>query len=71
MKIADLRILRHERPNISPHAPGRYDLGQLSYGLAEPIAIDGEGYAIVPDRPGLGIDPDWDLLRSGTAEKLN
>jgi L-alanine-DL-glutamate epimerase-like enolase superfamily enzyme len=56
---------------LAPHAPGRYDLGHLSYGLAEPIAVDGEGYATVPGRPGLGIEPDWDLLRSGAAEELS
>jgi L-alanine-DL-glutamate epimerase-like enolase superfamily enzyme len=56
---------------LVPHAPGRYDLDHLSYGLAEPIAIDRDGYATVPDRPGLGIDPDWDLLRSGAAAELS
>ena len=44
-----------------------YDLDHLIYGLTEPIAIDGEGFASLPDRPGLGIDVDWALLRSGTS----
>jgi L-alanine-DL-glutamate epimerase-like enolase superfamily enzyme len=51
------------------HAPGRHDLEHLSYGLAEPIAIE-DGYASVPDRPGLGIEVDWDLLRSGRSTEL-
>jgi L-alanine-DL-glutamate epimerase-like enolase superfamily enzyme len=48
---------------LVPHQPGRYDLDHLSYGLTEPIAIDADGFACLPDRTGLGID--WDLLRSG------
>ena len=50
---------------LVPHAPGSYDLDHLSYGLAEPIAIDGEGSVHVPERPGLGIEPDWDRLNAG------
>ena len=49
---------------LVPHAPGSYDLDHLSYGLAEPITIDGNGNVHAPERPGLGIDPDWDLLGS-------
>lgn len=56
---------------LTPHAAGSYDLGHLSYGLAEPISIDSDGYATVPDRPGLGIEIDWDLLRSGAAVELS
>lgn len=47
---------------LVPHKPGSYDLDHLSYGLVEPIAIDADGFASLPDRPGLGIEPDWDLL---------
>jgi L-alanine-DL-glutamate epimerase-like enolase superfamily enzyme len=49
---------------LVPHAPGSYDLEHLSYGLAEPIAIDADGIVHAPERPGLGIDVDWELLRS-------
>ena len=55
---------------LVPHRPGRYNLDHLSYGLTEPIAIDGEGFASLPSQPGLGIDVDWDLLRSGTSAEL-
>ena len=48
---------------LVPHAPGSYDLDHLSYGLAEPIAIDSNGNVHAPERPGLGIEPDWDLLK--------
>ncbi len=55
---------------LVPHAPGSYDLDHLSYGLAEPIAIDDEGFVHAPTGPGLGIEPDWDLLRSNDAIEL-
>jgi L-alanine-DL-glutamate epimerase-like enolase superfamily enzyme len=55
---------------LVPHPPGSYDLDHLSYGLTEPIAIDAEGFASPPGRPGLGIDIDWDLLRSGASAEL-
>ena len=50
---------------LVPHAPGSYDLDHLSYGLAEPITIDGDGSVHAPERPGLGIEPDWDRLNAG------
>lgn len=54
---------------LTPHAPGSYDFDHLSYGLAEPITIDGEGFASAPDRPGLGIEVDRDLFAG--AEELS
>jgi L-alanine-DL-glutamate epimerase-like enolase superfamily enzyme len=56
---------------LTPHAAASYDLNQLSYGLTEPISIDPDGYATAPDHPGLGIEIDWDLLRSGSAVELS
>ena len=47
-----------------------YDLVHLSYGLAEPIAIGPDGYLEVPVQPGLGIDLDWELLRSNVIAEL-
>lgn len=55
---------------LVPHAPDVFDLNHLSYGLAEPIAIGPDGYLEAPDRPGLGIDLDWALLRSKTIAEL-
>ena len=43
---------------LVPHGPGSYDLDHLSYGLAEPIQIDSDGFVHAPERPGLGIDVD-------------
>jgi L-alanine-DL-glutamate epimerase-like enolase superfamily enzyme len=53
------------------HEPGSYDLRHLSYGLAEPIAIDSDGLVHAPEGPGLGIGIDWDLIRSGTVAELS
>lgn len=55
---------------LVPHAPGSYDLAHLSYGLVEPIAIDGNGVVHAPERPGLGIDIDWELIRSDVIAEL-
>ena len=56
---------------LVPHAPGSYDLDHLSYGLAEPINIDGDGLVHAPTGPGLGIEPDWDLLGSKVIAELS
>ncbi|MDD3718326.1 MAG: mandelate racemase/muconate lactonizing enzyme family protein [Actinomycetota bacterium] len=32
--------------------------------LAQPIAIDGEGYVPVPSGPGLGVEVDWEKVRA-------
>ncbi len=43
---------------------GRYGLEHLSYGLARPIEIDGDGYVHAPTEPGLGFGVDWELIES-------
>ena len=43
---------------------GIYGLEHLSYGLASPIEIDGEGYLHAPTEPGLGYGVDWELIDS-------
>lgn len=55
---------------LIPHAPGDYSSDHLSWGLVEEIPIDSNGYASVPERPGLGIDIDWDLVRGRTVAEL-
>jgi len=32
--------------------------------LSEPFGIDSEGFVALPDRPGLGIDVDWEKVRA-------
>lgn len=55
---------------ISFNRVGDYDLEHLSYGLADPIDIDGEGFAHVPGAPGLGAEVDWELIRSASPGEL-
>jgi L-alanine-DL-glutamate epimerase-like enolase superfamily enzyme len=43
---------------------GQYGLEHLSYGLARPIEIDGEGFVHAPTEPGLGFGVDWELIDS-------
>jgi len=43
---------------------GRYGLEHLSYGLARPIEVDGDGYVHAPGEPGLGFGVDWELIES-------
>jgi L-alanine-DL-glutamate epimerase-like enolase superfamily enzyme len=31
--------------------------------FTEPLRLDKEGYVSVPDRPGLGIEPNYELLQ--------
>ena len=37
----------------------------FDFGLTEPIVVQ-DGVAILPDRPGFGIDFDWDLIENCT-----
>jgi L-alanine-DL-glutamate epimerase-like enolase superfamily enzyme len=43
---------------------GDHTLEHLSYGLDEPMRIDGEGFLHAPTGPGLGIEVDWELIDS-------
>jgi len=43
---------------------GSHSLEHLSYGLAEPLRIDGDGFLHAPTGAGLGIDVDWELIDS-------
>ena len=41
-----------------------------NFGLESDIVIDEQGYAHVPDQPGMGIGLDWDLIEEATVEIL-
>jgi L-alanine-DL-glutamate epimerase-like enolase superfamily enzyme len=49
---------------IAFNPAGHYGLEHLSYGLARPIEIDGDGLVHAPTEPGLGFGIDWDLIES-------
>jgi len=51
-----------------PGSDGPFDL--LSYGLTEPLVVDDGGWVRAPTGPGLGFEPDWDLLRSALVAEL-
>jgi L-alanine-DL-glutamate epimerase-like enolase superfamily enzyme len=55
---------------LVPHPAGDYESDHLSWGLTEKITIDHNGQVHAPDRPGLGIDIDWDLIRARAVAKL-
>jgi L-alanine-DL-glutamate epimerase-like enolase superfamily enzyme len=44
-----------------------YDL--FNFGLKESIQIK-DGYAQLPNKPGLGIDLDWDFIDNTTFKKV-
>ncbi len=41
-----------------------------AYGLAEDIVVDEEGYVHAPEKPGLGFEIDWELVRDRTTRVL-
>jgi len=52
-----------------PYEPPGWIPQARDFMLTEPINIDNEGYVTVPDKPGLGIEIDWDRVKS-CGEKL-
>jgi L-alanine-DL-glutamate epimerase-like enolase superfamily enzyme len=40
------------------------------YGLAQDIEVDSQGLVHAPEKPGLGYDIDWDLVKSRTTRVL-
>ena len=40
------------------------------YGLVNEVEVDGEGFVHAPEKPGLGYDIDWDLVKRTTTDVL-
>jgi L-alanine-DL-glutamate epimerase-like enolase superfamily enzyme len=40
------------------------------YGLVADIEVDNEGFVHAPEKPGLGYDIDWDLVKHKTVRVL-
>jgi L-alanine-DL-glutamate epimerase-like enolase superfamily enzyme len=49
---------------------GDHGLEHLSYGLVQPLEIDGQGLLHAPSGPGLGIEIDWDLIDSARSGEI-
>ena len=49
-----------------PHPEGIYDIA-----MKDTIRLDKEGYVHVPQKPGLGVDIDWDEVRKLTVESIS
>jgi L-alanine-DL-glutamate epimerase-like enolase superfamily enzyme len=41
----------------------------FNFGLKEDIKVE-KGQAYLPDKPGLGIDLDWDFIDNSTFKKI-
>jgi L-alanine-DL-glutamate epimerase-like enolase superfamily enzyme len=55
---------------IAFNQAGNHSLEHLSYGLADPIAVDSEGFVHAPREPGLGHAIDWELIGSALAGEI-
>ncbi len=47
-----------------------YPLSYMDFGMKNKLQIDAEGYAHPPQKPGIGVDFDWDFVDSCTVKKL-
>jgi len=47
-----------------------YPTSYMEFGMKRPIEIDSEGYARVPQGPGIGVDWDWDFIENCTVKIL-
>jgi L-alanine-DL-glutamate epimerase-like enolase superfamily enzyme len=47
-----------------------YPLEYMDFGMKTPLRIDAEGFAHPPGTPGIGFDPDWDLIENCTVSVL-
>lgn len=42
----------------------------VTFGVVESLEIDREGFAILPQKPGLGLEIDWDYMRKYAVSRL-
>jgi L-alanine-DL-glutamate epimerase-like enolase superfamily enzyme len=47
-----------------------YPTSYMEFGMKRPNEIDSEGYAHVPEVPGIGVDWDWDFIENCTVKIL-
>jgi L-alanine-DL-glutamate epimerase-like enolase superfamily enzyme len=49
---------------------GDHGLEHTSYGLKQPLEIDGDGLLHAPTGPGLGVEIDWELIDSARSGEI-
>lgn len=47
-----------------------YPTSYMEFGMKRPVEIDSEGYAHVPEVPGIGVNWDWDFIENCTVKIL-
>jgi len=51
--------------------PGKHTFNHLNMCLADPFVIERDGNVVVPEAPGLGVEIDWDRLKSAGLRALS
>jgi L-alanine-DL-glutamate epimerase-like enolase superfamily enzyme len=51
--------------------PGKHTFDHLNMCLADPFVIERNGHIVVPEAPGLGVEIDWDRLKSAGLRTLS
>jgi L-alanine-DL-glutamate epimerase-like enolase superfamily enzyme len=55
---------------LVPGVPGTHTFDHLNMCLADPLVIEKDGNVVVPESPGLGVEIDWDRLKSAGLSPL-
>jgi L-alanine-DL-glutamate epimerase-like enolase superfamily enzyme len=50
--------------------PGRHSFDHLNMCLADPFRIEADGHVVVPEKPGLGVEIDWERLKAAGLRPL-
>jgi L-alanine-DL-glutamate epimerase-like enolase superfamily enzyme len=68
MDVANLHVICAKKNCEFFEYAGPFD--GIGFGLTEPIALDADGCVHPPEKPGLGVELDWDVLDEQTVCKL-
>jgi L-alanine-DL-glutamate epimerase-like enolase superfamily enzyme len=68
MDVANLHVICAKKNCEFFEYAGPFD--GIGFGLTEPITLDADGYVHPPEKPGLGVELDWDVLDDHTVCKL-
>ena len=64
MDVANLHVICAKKNCEFFEYAGPFD--GIGFGLKEPITLDADGYVHPPEKPGLGVELDWDVLDDHT-----